>query len=185
MNQKTPDPMHEIYQSLEINQQVMLEDPRKYKDLLKAMSRIRDRSADKRWFTCNEIDGQIFLQRMESREHMMEALNSKKKERENRAMGIIEYTHSLSFSAEVIEDIVSGVRTEFSSVMRRGQKCEYPIGLCSIRVMKVSSRHPQCEGFPVYKDGKQLRLKVVDRSISEELTEDDYIARHKFQTEWV
>jgi hypothetical protein len=170
--------MRDVYQTMEIGQEMAITDKRKLSVIMAAINRIRDRASEKRWFVCRKFEGQMLVRRVDSRETMLSIINSQKTGRASTKAG--EYTHSLCFNEQDVQQIIDQSRTCFTVVEQENESLQYLPGFCSIRVLKVSDKHPLCEGYPVYQGSKQLRLIVTDRS----KTEGQKISC-KFQTEWV
>jgi hypothetical protein len=170
--------MRDVYQEMEIGQEKVITDRRKPSLILAAMNRIRDRASEKRWFVCRKFEGQMLIRRVDSRETMLSIISSQKVGRMSLKAG--EYTHDLSFNEQDIQQIIDQSRTCFTVAEQDHESVQYTPGLCSIRVLKISDKHPLCDGYPVYKGSKQLRLIVTERSMIE-----GQKVNCKFQAEWV
>jgi len=176
--------MRDVYQEMEIGQERVIIDRRKPSLILAAMNRIRDRSAEKRWFVCRKFEGQMLVRRVDSRETMLSIINSQKTGRASLKAG--EYTHSLCFNEQDVQQITDQSRTCFTVVEQENESVQYHPGLCSIRVLKVSDKHPLCDGYPVYQGSKQLRLIVTERTVTVSAkTSEGRNVNCKFQAEWV
>ena len=176
--------MRDLYQTMEIGQEMAIFDKRKLSVIMAAINRIRDRATEKRWFVCRGFEGQMLVRRVDSRETMVAIINSQKTGRVSLKAG--DYTHSLCFNEQDIQQIIDQGGTCFTVVEQEDESLQYRPGFCSIRVLKVSDKHPLCDGYPVYQGSKQLRLIVTERTVTlSTKTSEGQNINCKFQAGWV